>query len=228
MKTRTLILALSLILVASTNESCQTRQNPLSADDEYGYCSPSALQTQLQSVPIETLNEAERSSLIRMREEEKLARDVYTTMYARWGSMVFTNISASEQTHMDAVLLLLQRYTIADPTGNRGVGVFNDSTLQALYTQLVAKGNESLIAAYSVGATIEDLDIADLKYSGKNIDNQDIKLVYDNLTRGSRNHMRAYYRNLQSLNANYTPVYISQSEFLSIIQSDMERGFCGR
>ena len=42
-----------------------------------------------------------------MREEEKLARDVYLTLYDIWGTPAFNNIASSEQTHMDAVLMLI-------------------------------------------------------------------------------------------------------------------------
>lgn len=49
-----------------------------------------------------------------MREEEKLARDVYLTFGEKWGLTLFTNIAKSEQTHTDAVKTLLDRYEIKD------------------------------------------------------------------------------------------------------------------
>lgn len=183
------------------------------------------LQAQITSLPNEPLNSTELTSLSVMREEEKLARDVYITLYNKWGVNIFTNISSSEQTHMDAILMLLNKYSLTDPVGSNAVGVFTNTTLQTLYNQLVAQGNASVLDAYKVGATIEDLDIFDLKTALISIDNQDIHLVYDMLTKGSRNHMRSFYKNILNVGGTYTPQYITQAEFDAIINSAMETGF---
>ncbi|MBK5280448.1 MAG: DUF2202 domain-containing protein [Bacteroidia bacterium] len=159
-----------------------------------------------------------------MREEEKLAKDVYITLYQKWGVNIFTNMSASEQTHMDAVFVLLTKYSLTDPVGANAVGVFNNATLQNFYNQLVAQGSTTVLDAYKVGATIEDLDIFDLANALTKNDNQDIKLVYDMLTKGSRNHMRSFYKNILSTGSTYTPQYITQAEFDAIINSSMKTG----
>jgi hypothetical protein len=64
------------------------------------------------------LSAAETSALIYVREEEKLAHDVYVTLYTQWGLPVFQNISRSEQTHTDAIKDLLDRYGLPDPAAN--------------------------------------------------------------------------------------------------------------
>ena len=168
------------------------------------------LQTQINSLPKEALSQDELNNLAYLREEEKLARDVYITLYNKWKVNIFTNISASEQTHMDAVLSLLNKYALPDPVGSNAVGVFKDSALQNLYNQLVAKGNISVLDAYKVGATIEDVDIFDLKNALLKTDNQDIRLVYDMLTKGSRNHIRSFYKNILNTGGTYTPQYITR------------------
>lgn len=183
------------------------------------------LQAQITSLPIEPLSIAESGTLSFMREEEKLARDVYIVLYNKWGVNIFTNISNSEQTHMDAILMLLNKYSLTDPVGSDAVGIFSNTTLQNLYSQLVAQGNISVLEAYRVGATIEDLDIFDLKNALLNNDNQDIKLVYDMLTKGSRNHMRSFYKNILNVSGTFKPQYITQAEFDTIINSAMETGF---
>lgn len=183
------------------------------------------LQTQINSYPAETLSEEETNSLLLMREEEKLARDVYITLYQKWGTAIFNNISGSEQTHMDALLLLFQKYSLTDPVGNNAVGIFQDPSLQELYYQLVAKGNVSLSEAFIVGATIEDLDIFDLTRLKETINNQDILFVYDMLTKGSRNHLRSFNKNILTTGATYTPQFIDEATFTAIINSPMETGF---
>lgn len=145
------------------------------------------------------ISATEREHLVFMREEEKLARDVYTVMYQKWASRIFVNISASEQTHMNAILTLLNRYGIEDPVGENGVGTFTDPELKTLYDELVARGNTSLEEALRVGVAIEELDIADLKDAMSVTDNGDILRVYGNLLRGSQNHLHAFNRALSVL-----------------------------
>jgi len=185
----------------------------------------SNLQTQLNSLPKESLSISETNSLIMMREEEKLARDVYTTMYKKWGINIFNNISLSEQSHMDAVLLLLNKYDLTDPIQNNTIGEFTSTNLKDLYNQLIIKGNISITEAYKVGATIEDLDIFDLNNALIINNNQDIRLVYESLAKGSRNHMRSFYSNLTNIGIIYSAQFISQTELDAIIASAMERGF---
>ncbi|MCA6450768.1 MAG: DUF2202 domain-containing protein [Chitinophagaceae bacterium] len=177
---------------------------------------------QIYSLPKDSLNQLEKNSLLFTREEEKLARDVYVALYQKWGANIFSNINSSEQTHMDAVKLLLDRYTLTDPAGTPGV--FANTNLQSLYSELVRQGEKSLLDAYKVGATIEDLDIYDIEQSIQGIDNKDILLVYASLVKASRNHLRSYYRNIIAIGGSYSPQYISKSQFDSIINSPMETG----
>ena len=137
----------------------------------------------LETYPLETLSAAEQDSLVFMREEEKLAQDVYAALDALWSTSVntFGNITQSEATHTEAVRLLIARYNLTDPVGSQGAGLFTNADLQALYTNLVNAGTPSLIAALQVGVEIEELDIRDIQTALVNIDNQDITMVYDNL-----------------------------------------------
>ncbi len=180
--------------------------------------------TQINSLPNELISNSEEVSLKKMCEEEKLAHDVYVTLYNKWGVNIFNNIAASEQTHANAVLLLLNKYNIVNSFGANGIGVFSDSTLQVLYNQLVSNGNVSILDAYKIGATIEDLDIYDLNNATKIVDNQDIKFVYANLNKGSRNHMRSFYAQITNAGGSYLAQYISQVELDAIINTPRETG----
>jgi len=166
----------------------------------------------------------ERKWLIFMREEEKLARDVYTTLGNKWKLNIFSNIASSEQTHTDAVKALLVRYGIDDPSVNDTVGVFTSSVIQKLYDDLLLQGSGSSLDALIVGAIIEDLDINDLDKAISETSKPDILQVYKNLQKGSRNHMRAFVRDIETSGGTYTPKYISQDLFNSIISSPQEKG----
>ncbi|MDP1817522.1 MAG: DUF2202 domain-containing protein [Leadbetterella sp.] len=185
---------------------------------------PTQVTQQISSLPIETISAAEKNSLLVKREEEKLAKDVYLTLYKKWNLNVFNNISSSEETHTSAVLSLLQKYNIPDPTGNNAVGVFENVTLQKLYIDLVAQGSVSLLEGVKVGATIEDLDIFDLEEYLKDVDNKDITYVYNNLTKGSRNHLRSFYSQILAQKGTYSAQFITQSEFDNIVNSGRETG----
>jgi hypothetical protein len=122
-----------------------------------------ALGSALDQIPTATLSDAEVEGLLYMREEEKPARDVYPALFEKWGLPIFQNIADSEQTHTDAVKVLLDRYDLQGPVAEAGAGIFTNSTLQDLHDQLVAEGSQSPASALSVGAAIEEVDILDLE-----------------------------------------------------------------
>jgi len=172
----------------------------------------------LEDIEKGELSEKEKEDLLFMREEEKLARDVYIKMYEKWGEQIFNNISKSEQRHMDTMKALIDRYGLEDPVKDDSVGKFTNPDLAKLYNELVAQGEKSLIDALKVGATIEDVDIRDLNNAIANTDNEDIKLAYENLRSGSYNHMRAFVGQLKKLGSDYSPQFISVELYNQILE----------
>jgi len=57
----------------------------------------------------QALSAGDAENLAFMREEEKLARDVYLYLFEFWGQLIFENIAAGEQQHMDAVWSLMDK-----------------------------------------------------------------------------------------------------------------------
>lgn len=178
----------------------------------------------VMTLPAGELSEAEAATLLHMREEEKLARDVYATLYGAWNHWAFERIVRSEQRHMDTVLALMEKYGVADPVTDDTTGTFADADMATLYEQTVATGVESLADALRVGATIEDLDIDDLLDAIEAADDEDLLTVYQNLLKGSRNHLRSFVYQLGVLGETYTPQYISDEDFTAIVTSPRERG----
>lgn len=171
----------------------------------------------LEDFPMQDIDDQELEGLLLMREEEKLARDVYQALGEMWNMPVFFNISQSEGTHMEAVKALLDRYDIQDPVGEDDPGEFTDPELQALYDDLTAQGSESLEAALSIGAAVEDLDIKDLSDLLEETDNQDITVVYENLLRGSENHIRSFTGLIESQGGSYEAQYISDEQLAAVL-----------
>lgn len=208
------IILLATVILSQVFMSCEK-------EDEF---TDDSLELQVEVLSEETLSENELDNLLLMREEEKLARDVYTTLYEKWNVNVFKNIGSSEQQHMDALLSLINKYELTDPVGTNEVGIFSDVHLQKLYVQLVALGSTTLLDAYKVGATIEDLDIFDLDEAILVSDNLDVNETYDSLNRGSRNHMRAFYAQIVALGGSYSAQFISQDDFDLIVNGERETG----
>lgn len=174
-------------------------------------------QTNLPAASSGDLSAEEAEALLFMREEEKLAHDVYLALYEQWGLQTFQNIASSEQAHTDSVKNLLERYGLDDPAAAQA-GVFTNPELQALYTELVARGSQSLAEAIKVGGAIEEIDILDLQERLTQTDNADIQQVFNNLLKGSTNHLQAFASVLQAQTGEtYQPQYLSAEVYQTLL-----------
>lgn len=189
----------------------------------------SSLDAPAGSTPVlsaEDLSAEEIAGLMYMREEEKLAHDVYVALFNVWGANVFSQIALSEAEHTDAVRRLIEAHGLEDPAATNPAGVFENVDLQALYNQLVARGQVSLIEALKVGCLIEEKDIQDITdKKAEVLDEPDIVRVYNNLLCGSRNHLRAFNSNLLDHGLTYEATVLSQAQWDAIASAAMET--CG-
>lgn len=183
MKTKTLMITLTILAILAgitvTNFAAQEKaRRPL----------PISVQ----------LSDTEAANIQYMREEEKLARDVYLTLSEDWPIPIFVNIGESEQRHMDALKTLIERYGLTDPILNDTVGVFPTEYFTNLYDQFVDDGSGSLEEALAVGVSIESLDIEDLQNALDDTSMQAVKRVFENLLEGSNNHLAAFQNALDT------------------------------
>jgi len=187
--------------------------------------SPVANEMTVMSGTDNGMMESDRDALLYMYEEEKMARDVYTFLAKQWGYQVFNNISASEQTHMDAVMDLIIGYGLEGEVSSEA-GRFNNETLQNLYTQLTTQGSLSVEEAFKAGAAIEEIDILDLRERLASTKDSEIQTVFNNLLNGSYNHLSAFTANLQNRTGMvYEPQYLSVEEYQAILsQADTNGG----
>lgn len=204
MKTRSLLTTLVILACAGSVPAMAQGPN-----------APSTPRTVAQTT-VAALDAEEANTLLWMREEEKVARDVYINLYRLWKKPVFRRIANSEQRHFDAVGAKLELYGLADPA-QPGIGQFTNTDLQAMYDQLLASGRTSYIQALIVGATIEDVDIRDLQAAIEATDDAALKTTYQNLLEGSKNHLRAFVELLQDLGVTYTPQYIDPVLYDAIV-----------
>lgn len=168
-----------------------------------------------------SLSQEEKDGLLFMLEEEKLARDTYIYMNNLWGLNQFNNIKNSEQSHIDAIVSILEQndieYTILPQ------GEFSYQNLQDLYNQFVIDGQVSSESALQIGATIEDLDIVDLEDYINDSTNAVLISTYENLQCGSRNHLRSFVTAIENLGFTYTPQFLTLEEYEAILNSSREQ-----
>jgi hypothetical protein len=143
------------------------------------------------ALPVQAITPAEATGVLAMKQEEKMARDVYQALAVRWDNAVFRNIAVSEQRHMDAMDALIARNGLVDPTPAEP-GKFTIPELQKLHDDLVLRGGTSLTEALRVGVLIEETDIADLKEVLAVTQDATIQRVMGNLLRASGQHLRAF------------------------------------
>lgn len=169
------------------------------------------------------LKNDEKEGIQLMREEEKLAQDVYQFLHDQWGIPIFNNIANAETRHFNAVGYLLETFEIPDLTLPE-MGKFQNQEITFLYDSLTQKGSESLVGALKVGAFIEEFDIADLQKLLAVNNDSIIARVYQNLLRGSNNHLRAFTGQLESRGEIYIPVILSETTFLEVVHGRHQMG----
>ena len=184
-----------------------------------------ALIDRFESLDTNTLDQWTIDAILLLREEEKLARDVYLTFSWWYDLPVFPNIARSEQQHMNLVALLLDRHGLDDPAEGNGIGEFTNEWVQGVFDLLVEMGAESLVKALWAGAFIEDVDIYHLEHILDHSNFDDVNLIVQNMVAGSRNHMRSFIGALDQRDATYVPKdYLTQDELDEILATPMETG----
>ena len=166
------------------------------------------------------LGDSATAELKFMREEEKMARDVYLTLLTEYGTSttpVFRNIANSEQKHMDNMLAMIDLYDIEDPVKSDSMGVFTDETLGQMYTDLTTQGKLTLVDALLVGALIEETDIVDLREAIDITGEETLACVYNNLLKASYNHLNAFVRAVRAQGGTYTPTLLDEKDAASIL-----------
>ena len=139
-----------------------------------------------------SLTTTQKAQLKYLIEEEKLARDVYTYLSKNVTTRKFSNISRSEQTHMNYMTAILTKYKLTNPTTGKAAGVFVNKDIQTLYNTLTKEGAVGVIEAFGVGVKIEDVDIASLKQLLAKSMPADVKIALDLLLAASYNHLEAF------------------------------------
>lgn len=168
--------------------------------------------TLIRDIAPSSLSDQEKLDLAYQYSEEMVARDMYTYFYSLYNIETFKNIAESEQKHMDAVQVLLDRYELRAPMN---YGELTDS-----FSSLKAEWKKGLKEALEVGLKIEMLDVKDIVDTIKTTDNDDIKVVLVNIWGASYNHMRGFAKAIQANGLTTTVDYSSH-----ITQAEVNTGW---
>ena len=161
----------------------------------------------------EPLDETEIHHLQFIREEEKLAFDVYTVLFEQWGLPIFENIAASEARYVTAMGRLLAYYGVEDPY-IEGIGNYTSEYIAGLYADLTEWGLQSEVEAVLVGGFIEEYDILDIWIAHDETDEEHIQEIYVNLYEGSYNHLDGFVYNYEKLTGlDYGPQLMIPEDF---------------
>jgi hypothetical protein len=190
------------------------------------------------------LDPVEASHLTFMREEEKLARDVYLTLASLYPDQaVFNTIATtSEQTHADTMRDKLAQFDLPDPNPATNdlpdsIGVFLGSEWGWYFTEkfgaLTSKARTSELDALYVGAFIEELDMNDIAVCPQVMvdkgypkpcgleytDASALTNAYNSLIDGSENHLRAFVGQIEAVIGvgNYVAQYLPQAEVDAVL-----------
>jgi hypothetical protein len=162
---------------------------------------------------------ASGADLLRMWEEEKLARDVYASLAETSGLPMFRNIVRAENQHMQSLERLISTGGAGGVTLKGTPGEFVFPEYQRLYESLIASGTRSPLDALKVGAKIEEMDIADLQRMLAQTTDRQVQQVLENLMRASHNHLRAFSSQIARQGATYDAEFLTQEEFDQIAES---------
>lgn len=165
------------------------------------------------------LTDAEINSIMSLREEEKVAYDVYTFMFEKYESKVFKNIAENEKDHMDKIKELIIQFNLNDPLSGISdqKGVFNNKKMQALYDEMIMAGNYGLLDALRAAARFEETDIIDLRNDLSAASDQTVVNTYINLESSSQDHLRALVKVIKDEGISYKPSYLSKEDFDKIM-----------
>jgi hypothetical protein len=225
-KMKNLLVAVTLATSVITLFSCSADDTSPVSTDKSAIASAlidSANELDLKSmatipfVATDSLTPAQIEGILFMREEEKLAHDVYTAFYTAWNLSIFNKIAQSELRHTEKMLELITFYGLTDPA-IATAGVFSNQDLQSLYDTLIAQGSVSAEAALQIGALIEEVDILDLKELLLDTTNANLSLVYSRLMIASGHHLKGFVKVLSnSYNITYTPQLMDIAAFELIL-----------
>lgn len=177
----------------------------------------------IHNLPAQILSDKEIKGLQYLREAEKLASDFYDVMSDQWNDPILNNLGSAESTHFGSFIFLLHKYDLEDPTAFNNTGIYMNTSIQVFYNSLIARGNMSMLDAYTASGRLGESEIVLLRDQlDRIVNNEDMRILYRSLITAARNHLRVIAAQHARLGTPYQPVILSQVDYFEIINSDFE------
>lgn len=167
-------------------------------------------------LPTDSLTPSEIEGLMYLREEEKMAHDLYRAYFLDNNLHIFKKIALAERKHMKATRRLINFYGLTDPA-IQAAGQFSDTTIQAMYDALLADGLVSPEDALNSAAYVEESDILDLMNELSATSNTNLIFVYSKLLNGSKRHLKGLVHILDNYGIVYQPQLLDSTLYNDII-----------
>jgi hypothetical protein len=206
--------AISIIWALSNNPDLSFKHNVALGE---GIITLTDEQAMPPAIKAATLSAHEKEGLSFIWEEEKMARDLYTSLYESDNLTIFIDLARSEQSHMDQARAIIDKYALTIP-GKDEQGVYQNQTLQNVHDELLAKGLSSDQDALNAAATFEEISIIDLEKELNATHAEDVKVMFQGLLAGSQKHLRSYVTELKDRGIEYDPRYLGKDEFEKIVR----------
>ncbi|MET0410380.1 MAG: DUF2202 domain-containing protein [Polyangiaceae bacterium] len=163
--------------------------------------------------PNAPLGDGDRRTLLHVSQQEKLARDFYSSLSETWRLDVFHTTSGSEDIHADALRTLLGRYKLPDPAYGLARGEFNRVDLTERYDDLIARGRFSAVEALKAAASVEELEIEDISERLPRVQSPELSNVLESVVASDKHHLRSLVVALRRLGHTYSPTRLPREQF---------------
>lgn len=171
----------------------------------------------ITSLYAEILND--KALLLKLYSEEKMAYDLYGEFYERWQLNVFSDVQQREARHVWCVEVIMNKYSAAVSAGDKKI-LYHDKETENLYNELSVKGCISDLSALEAAAYLKEKFISDLRTRALNVNDGYLLKVIFLLEKAAQSHFKAFVKSIRLSDSDYTPVFLTEGEFSSIMSVD--------
>lgn len=148
--------------------------------------------TQANDGDTKSLTIAEQNDLLYMIEKEKMMRNIYKTMFQEYNVELFQSIYQAKESHLSLLSSKIDKYDVHNPLVYSAENEFENSSLQLVYDDFLAKKLIYEIEALNFVKNMEERHINYVETTVSQVDgNDDIVSVYNVILLGSQAHLDA-------------------------------------
>ncbi len=145
------------------------------------------------------LTRYERTALVKLMVNEKLARDVCEVMYQQWETCTFFRMFRTKKRDLGEIKEFLVSHMVPNPIKGYGAGSFPSQRVRELYKGMTLKGQRSLVDAIEVCSSIEKGNVKLISQCLKEVQDAKLRDLLKRLLAESQSHVRMFSGCLRNL-----------------------------